>query len=1160
MMLFLPTTNNATMQESHYDEKCGWRCGDECFTYKLICDGYPACDDDSDEGKEPHQGCNLFPDSGCLSYEGKRHYKCARSGECFKTMSEAERCEKSTGPPVRECNGEGDMWRCGDGRCVEKYQVCDGVEHCEDGSDEGREPYHGCNTYPHNPGDCYSWGGESYSMCLGMKGVCTTLEFAQEANSTGNVADCRKCPEMGGWRCNDGRCIKDSEYRNGIPDCDDESDEAKLEIEWFLIFVSTVIMVSVGLSISFLCRLLNRKNMKNFFHCSFCSSSRRLKVQQYNPSSARNRGEMVDSKSEEDMLFPNDDIPSDLINILEDSTNWEVKKKGRFMRHMTGSLFSTSALKSQVILEAKRKYVLVHNDSVRYYHLYMYFANRCSTVKELAKVTNHLFSWEKEMHCHNKLEVIKCWRLHLGCSSLTSKIINSVSDEPSFYSRCGTTLYPLRQCLRSLRRSLMKAKPKEDSTPHKIITLIYFSLLPFVGASLFYFELIKNFVFVHIFWCSLVDVSRDKPLDHPFEFSLVLFSILALFTTQMLFLFYSYYYAEDIFEVAHDEECQKIPWKIMLCKILSVVLAPILPCYVLANHVYYEAKMSRTRRHLQTFTESHEAPISDAEYQLKERTQKERIKLYKNTCQLETKSLLYRKLYSYYRVTSAVIDSLTIIVVLILLMFVTGRSNRDINLIDGVEHRLAAFFGISTAKGGTLVTELNIVRDVVISGSLMYSMSIVLTALVKYWYQAKNLAISWMGQTILGLYMGFLTINKLTTAISIFSNTQLTNNAEETDKPNISLPLAIFLFIVLVFVRLALVYFYKRRFSISVRAGSYVDHWINVMVNTLVIIPFVVQTEPLRELKEKEKEFFFSPEKMQQKREELKRKTQLLKIVNEVDTHGVEREVVESVAGLVMPNMNFFTGPLLYDDFRAEIIQLWWQNPSQKLELGTVKKHLLGKNSNMRNRLLSLKVEEVDQNIRVTLEHLEYIGLVNTPLLNTAPTKREYFWLLLLVLFENIVAVCIEFASGGVKTKEHKYYSWDVRLASFAMALFFLLAYYKKYHMTRDLTSTGLCVGWISNIPVCLCCKKDSWLAAPPNEDAMQEIISQDETDRKKRTARSLQTQTSFTPYSFFPPDISTTSTMTSNLNQSMEIKTMQTVVSVPQDRVQMRTIRESEV
>ena len=175
---------------------------------------------------------------------------------------------------------------------------------------------------------------------------------------------------------------------------------------------------------------------------------------------------------------------------------------------MTGEFFSTSNLKSQIILEAKRNYVLVHNDSIRYYHLYMYFANRCSTVKELAKVTNHLFSWEMEMHRHNKLEVIKCWRLHLGCSSLTSNIINSVSDEPSFYSRCGTTFYPLRQCLRSVRRSLLKAKPKEDSAPHKVITLIYFTLLPFVGASLFYFELIKNLVYVHIFWSALRRIMR----------------------------------------------------------------------------------------------------------------------------------------------------------------------------------------------------------------------------------------------------------------------------------------------------------------------------------------------------------------------------------------------------------------------------------------------------------------------------------------------------------------------------------------------------------------------------------------------------------------------------------------------------------------------------
>merc|ERR1719186_1451779 len=490
-------------------------------------------------------------------------------------------------------------------------------------------------------------------------------------------------------------------------------------------------------------------------------------------------------------------------------------------------------------------------------------------------------------------------------------------------------------------------------------------------------------------------------------------------------------------------------------------------------------------------------------------------------------------------------------------MFVTGRDNRDINLIVGVEHRLAAFFGISAR--GSVVSELDLVRDVVISGSLLYSLAIVLTALVKYWYQARNLAISWMGQTVLGFYLGFLTINKLTTAISLFSNTQLLNPASESDTPNISLPSAVFLFLMLVFLRLALVYFYKRKFSRGWKSGSVVDHWINVMVNTLVVIPFMVQSEPLRELKEKEKQFLFSPEKTQQKREELQRKTELLKIISHVDDHGVEREVVESVAGLVMPNMNFFTAPLLYDDFRAEIIQMWWENPSEKLEVKTVKKNLLDKNSNMKLRLLSLKMDEVDQNIRVSLEHLEYIGLVNTPLLNTAPTKREYFWLLQLVLVENIVAVGIEVASGGVKTKESKYYSWDIRLACLALAIMFLLAYYKKYHMTRDLTSTGLCVGWIYNLPVCLCCKKDAWLAAPPNEDAMQEIISQDETDRRRRsvcTKQTVQTQTSFSPYSYFPP---TTTSSSNTFNQDMELRTLRTV-SAPTVGGQYKMRRESEI
>ena len=55
--------------------ECGWVCGDECFVPDMICDSFEQCDDNSDEGRAPHQGCNLFPESGCWSHRGRRHYK-----------------------------------------------------------------------------------------------------------------------------------------------------------------------------------------------------------------------------------------------------------------------------------------------------------------------------------------------------------------------------------------------------------------------------------------------------------------------------------------------------------------------------------------------------------------------------------------------------------------------------------------------------------------------------------------------------------------------------------------------------------------------------------------------------------------------------------------------------------------------------------------------------------------------------------------------------------------------------------------------------------------------------------------------------------------------------------------------------------------------------
>ena len=136
----------------------------------------------------------------------------------------------------------------------------------------------------------------------------------------------------------------------------------------------------------------------------------------------------------------------------------------------------------------------------------------------------------------------------------------------------------------------------------------------------------------------------------------------------------------------------------------------------------------------------------------------------------------------------------------------------------------------------------------------------------------------------------------------------------------------------------------------------------------------------------------------------------------------------------------------------------------------------------MRILLYTMKKEDVDQNIKITLEHLEYIGMVNTPLLNPRQTKREYFWLFLFVFMENIIALCIELINGGVWTSQGHYYSWDVRLGTFSLSLVFLCAYYSKYHITRDLTYNAGCGGWLQHLPVWLCCREETAITAPPDE------------------------------------------------------------------------------
>jgi len=131
-----------------------------------------------------------------------------------------------------------------------------------------------------------------------------------------------------------------------------------------------------------------------------------------------------------------------------------------------------------------------------------------------------------------------------------------------------------------------------------------------------------------------------------------------------------------------------------------------------------------------------------------------------------------------------------------------------------------------------------------------------------------------------------------------------------------------------------------------------------------------------------------------------------------------------------------------------------------------------------------------DELIRKTFKQLELGGFINIPLLNPAPTKKEYFWLWLLYIAENVVALLIEIINGGVWTSQGHYYSWDIRLISLALAFVFLLAYYKKYHIFRDLTNPGVCGTWLYHLPVFCCCSTETPMKVAADERAMDQVLN----------------------------------------------------------------------
>ena len=277
-----------------------------------------------------------------------------------------------------------------------------------------------------------------------------------------------------------------------------------------------------------------------------------------------------DMQQEENTYYPSSDLPLKLIEFLDNKSNWEKKSKDQklFGRN------SQPSLQADKIPEAKKEYLKVHQLPIEYHHLYSYLYHRNATSKTLSNVIKHLYDWEREFHGESRLEVFKCWRLHLGASDLTREIITSVSDEKPFMDQVQNKVYPARQLARKCRRQLLKLNPLEDGKLYKFGSMFYAAIVPFLEGSFFYLERLKNLVYIHIFYTALWDLSKENPSNYPFENSLVIAMSLTIAVTQAIFICISFFYAEDIFEVGHEKDCHKSLLKRAIFKITAIVLSP----------------------------------------------------------------------------------------------------------------------------------------------------------------------------------------------------------------------------------------------------------------------------------------------------------------------------------------------------------------------------------------------------------------------------------------------------------------------------------------------------------------------------------------------------------------------------------------------------------
>nr|XP_036227317.1 uncharacterized protein LOC118682508 [Bactrocera oleae] len=136
---------------------------------------------------------------------------------------------------AKVCSAENDEWACKSGACIATENLCDGIEHCDDGSDETKAS---CEDM-----QCtFASFRCRYGACISLALICDGIPDC--ADSSDEVTEmCRKrrdelpddgideetkrknCAGWGQMKCWSGQCVNITDKCNGVQDCEDGSDE-----------------------------------------------------------------------------------------------------------------------------------------------------------------------------------------------------------------------------------------------------------------------------------------------------------------------------------------------------------------------------------------------------------------------------------------------------------------------------------------------------------------------------------------------------------------------------------------------------------------------------------------------------------------------------------------------------------------------------------------------------------------------------------------------------------------------------------------------------------------------------------------------------------------------------------------------------------------------